>query len=171
MQDTIHDDAVKVYEIGYLLVSSVPKERIETVVSNLKSVLSKVGATIIAEENPELIPLAYTMTKKIGTVNHRFDEAYFGWVKFELGAEKIEEVKKAFDLNPEMLRFLLITTVRENTFLGKKALVVPGVTTVEVGTEAVVDTIATEPLPLEVKPAGATLEEMDKSIDEMVKGA
>jgi ribosomal protein S6 len=171
MQDTIHDDAMKVYEIGYLLVSSVPKEKLETVVSNLKSILSNKGAEIIAEENPELISLSYTMTKKIGTVNHRFDEAYFGWVKFELSAKNIEEVKKAFDLNPEMLRFLLIITVRDDTFLGKKAPVANVTTTVEVGTEAVVDTIATESLPLETKPAGATLEEMDKSIDEMVKGA
>jgi hypothetical protein len=50
----------------------------------LKNVLSKKGASIIGEEAPELIPLSYTMIKKIGTTNHRFDQAFFGWVKFEL---------------------------------------------------------------------------------------
>jgi hypothetical protein len=35
------------------------------------------------------------MIKKIGTTNHRFDQAFFGWVKFELLAKDIEEVKKS----------------------------------------------------------------------------
>lgn len=171
MQETIHDDAQKVYEIGYLLVSSVPKEKVANVVAELKNVLSKKSASVIAEEAPELIPLAYTMIKKIGTVNHRFDEAYFGWIKFELGAGDIEEVKKTLDLKPEMLRFLLITTIRENTYLGKKALVVPGMPiATEVAQEVTAEVLGTEPLPLDVKPA-ASVEDMDKSIDEMVKGA
>lgn len=157
------DDMKKVYEIGYLLVSSIPREKVADVATNLKNVLSKKNAEIIAEEAPELIPLAYTMIKKIGTANHRFDQAFFGWVKFELSTAEIEEVKKTFDQNPDVLRYLLVTTVRENTYLGKKAPVIAQSEVIGEGVPADVAEI--------VEDKGATIEEMDKSIDEMVKEA
>ncbi len=163
MQDTQRDDVKTVYEIGYHLLSSIPKEKVADVAAKLKEVLSKKGAEIIAEEAPELIPLSYTMIKKIGTVNHRFDQAFFGWVKFELAAKDIEEVKKTFDLDLNVLRYLLVTTIRENTYLGKKAPVIPGKI---VEAEGVPVETAAAP---EDKPA--SVEEMDKSIDEMVKEA
>src|SRR3982751_3608190 len=105
MQENMKDDMKKVYEIGYLLVSSIPREKVADAAASLKNVLSKKNAEIIAEEAPELIPLAYTMIKKIGTANHRFDQAFFGWVKFELSTAAIEEVKKTFDINPDVLRY------------------------------------------------------------------
>ncbi len=166
------NDAQKVYEIGYLLIASVPGEKVESVTESIKNVLSKKGAVIIEEESAEIIPLSYTMVKKIGTANHRFDEGYFGWIKFELGSGDIEEVKKTLDLMPEMLRFLLITTVRESTYLGKKALVTEApVIAPDIDVESGEVPNITEPLPLDVKVPPASMEEMDKSIDEMVKGA
>ncbi len=159
------DGALKVYEIGYLLVSSVPTEKVADIATSLKDVLlkkpGKKAAEIISEETPELIELSYTMIKKIGTANQRFDRGYFGWIKFELSASEIEEVKKTFEMHPDMLRILLIITVKENTFLGKKA---PESATV----------VATETLPIPgiVSPViPASIEDMDKSIDEMVKEA
>lgn len=167
MTDTNRDESKKVYEIGYTLVSSIPAEKVTDVVASMKDVLSKKGAEIIAEEAPELITLAYTMIKKIGTSNQRFDEGYFGWVKFELGAGDIEEVKKTLDLNEHMLRYLLITTVRENTYLGKKA---PAAPTLAIAPEIAPEAVEAAPADAE-KAAPASTEEMDKSIDEMVKGA
>ena len=78
---------------------------------------------MLAEESPILRELSYIMVKKIGTQNKNFDQGYFGWFKFELASLEIEEVKKAFELNPDMLRMLLITTIKENTYLGKKTLI------------------------------------------------
>jgi ribosomal protein S6 len=172
MSDLNRDDATKVYEIGYLVVSSVPKEKVDGIVDSLKNALTKKGAAIIGEEAPELIDLAYTMIKKIGTSNQRFDQGYFGWVKFELAAREIEEIKKSLDLNPDILRHLIITTVKENTYLGKRS---PGAQTLV----AEVPESPAEPAPevagtdqgADEKAAPASLEEMDKSIDEMVKGA
>lgn len=169
MQDTQKDDVKKVYEIGYLLISSIPREKVADVAASLKGVLSKKGAEIIAEEAAELIPLSYTMVKKIGTIHHRFDQAFFGWVKFELSTQEIEEVKKTLDIHPDVLRYLLITTVRENTYLGKKAPVAPGLIVGSADGVPAEAAIVTEALPLGEKPA--SIEEMDKSIDEMVKGA
>jgi ribosomal protein S6 len=121
MDKNIKEDRQQVYEIGYLLVSSIPEEKVVGEVEALKAILSKKGAEFIGEEAPELRTLAYTMVKKIGPTNHRFDKGYFGWFKFELPAKEIESVKKTFDLNPNMLRMLVINTIKENTYLGKKS--------------------------------------------------
>jgi ribosomal protein S6 len=163
------DSISNVYEIGYHLISSVPAEKVEGVVASLKAILSGKGAIMIAEETAELVDLAYTMTKKIGTAHQRFDQAYFGWMKFELAVSEIESVKKAFEMNPDMLRMLVIITIKENTFLGKKAPVVEGSL---ISTEAIVGTENQQIPGLEgAAPVPATVEDMDKSIDEMVKGA
>lgn len=157
------EEKMQVYEIGYMLVSSIPEEKVASEVATLKEILSKKGADFIGEEAPELRTLAYTMVKKIGPTNHRFDKGYFGWFKFELPAKEIEGIKKAFEENPNMLRMLLITTIRENTYLGKKSPVpmseVPTDVPVEPGVE------------LAGEPVVASVEDMDKSIDAMVKEA
>jgi ribosomal protein S6 len=168
MEETIKDGAKKVYEIGYLLVSSVPPEKVGDVVTTLKDVLSKKKAEIIAEEAPELMTLAYTMTKKIGTVHHRFDQAYFGWVKIEVSGSEIEEIKKAFEMHADMLRMLVMSTIRENTYLGKKAIAAP--TLVNSLNQPEGEIAGTE-IPSEDAKVAKASGEIDKSIDEMVKEA
>ncbi len=171
--DSNKGEGKKVYEIGYLLVSSVPPEKVTDILSTLKGILSKGEAVTISLEAPELMSLAYTMIKKIGTVNHRFDQAYFGWIKFEVSGNKIEDIKKAFEMHPDMLRMLLITTIRENTYLGKKAIAAPILANVMntaevVGTDQAVSTV---PLEVKLETKSRAVEDMDKSIDEMVKEA
>lgn len=165
-ESLLKEDGSQVYEIGYLLVSSIPEEKVASEVAALKEILSKKGAEFIGEEAPELRTLAYTMVKKIGASNQKFDQGYFGWFKFTLLKKNIESVKKAFEENSSMLRTLVITTVKVNTYLGKKSpvatLIKPEEAPAEVSAEA----------PAEVKIENpATVEEMDKSIDEMVKEA
>ncbi|MEK7213669.1 MAG: 30S ribosomal protein S6 [Patescibacteria group bacterium] len=171
MQDkALKEEKTQVYEIGYLLVSSIPAEKVTSEVSILRETLSKKGAEFIAEEAPELRTLAYTMVKKIGPANHKFDQGYFGWFKFELAKSEIESIKKEFEKNPHVLRILIINTVREATYLGKKAaianIIKEEVPVAEIQPETVVDIPNIIPA---VTPA--SVEEMDKSIDKMVKGA
>lgn len=158
------EDRSQVYEIGYLLVSSIPEEKVANEVDSLKEILSKKGAEFISEEAPELRTLAYTMIKKIGPSNHRFDKGYFGWFKFELSAKEIEGIKKTFEANVNMLRMLVISTIKENTYLGKKSPVpMP-----EVPVEAPVDSVESG---LDPVATSAVVDDMDKSIDAMVKEA
>lgn len=166
MDKNIKEDRSQVYEIGYLLVSSIPEEKVASETASLKEILSKKGAEFIGEEAPELRTLAYTMVKKIGTSNHRFDQGYFGWFKFELAVKEIESVKKTFEENQHMLRMLIITTVRENTYLGKKSPTASVIKADEAVPAGVTD-VAKDLAPV----TPATLEEMDKSIDAMVKEA
>ena len=110
------------------------------------------------------------MVKKIGSSNQRFDQGYFGWFKFELPAKEIESVKKTFEENPHMLRMLLITTIRENTYLGKKSPV-PTPEATESTAEVVEPVVAEATEETTVEPEKDSIKEMDKSIDDMVKEA
>lgn len=160
---TTHDE-MSVYEIGYLIASSIPEEKVPEEAEIVKKIITDAGATVIAEEAPHREHLAYTISKKtVAGGYEKYDIAYFGWVKFELGSDKIEAVKKTVELRPTTLRMLLISTVRENTYLGKRA-------------PAFAPAIATAPAMIsgaladdKKDVAPATIEEMDKSIDNMVK--
>ncbi len=160
MNDT-HDDRLAVYEIGYLIVSSVPEEKVAGEVEAIKKIIAKAGSTVIAEEAPYAQDLAYTMRKKMVSGGYeKYDSAYFGWIKFEVGSDKIEALKNSIEAHPSVLRMLLITTVKENTYLSKRAPAIVGAKVGDEGAEEIKDATAT------VSP-----EEIDKSIDAMVKEA
>jgi ribosomal protein S6 len=160
--DNINDDRLSVYEIGYLIVSSVPEEKVSGEADTIRKIITGAGSEIITEEAPYYQPLAYTMRKKmVSGVYEKYDAAYFGWIKFEVGSDKIEAIKNAIEIHPSILRMLLITTVRENTVLNKRVVSVDTLTQ-----KLSEDTVA------EVKETPvAVVEEMDKSIEAMVKEA
>ncbi len=145
MTRSIKTDDPKVYEIGYLLVSSLPEEKVSAKVDELKAYISAAKAEMISEEAPVKETLAYTMIKKIGAKNHRFTEGYFGWVKFAVMPDAINSVKEKLDADTDVLRFILMTVPRENTYLGKRSsavkeeVVAAPVEVVEVPVEVPVD--------------------------------
>ena len=151
-ENTIGNDGSKVYEIGYIIVPSVPEEKIQGHVDAFKALLAKHKAEIFADENPTLRPLAYRMQKKIGATNHKFDQGYFGWVKFELDKGSIDTIKLALDADEAILRHLLITTVAEDTYLGKLAALVKEEVVTEKAPEAIAEgEVAVEVVPEVVK--------------------
>lgn len=110
----------KIYEVGYLLAPTLSEEEVPTIVGNLKELVSSLKGEFISEEMPKMIPLAYTMLKVVQNVRSKFDDAYFGWVKFEMDSVGILELKKKLDLDPNIIRFLILKTVRENTLAQKR---------------------------------------------------
>ncbi len=110
----------QIYEVGYLLVPDLPEEEVAREYSALKDAIVKEGAELISDEMPKKIPLAYSIEKVLANARHKFSAAYFGWVKFAVDREKISELKKKFDDNPKLIRFLLLKTVKENTIASKR---------------------------------------------------
>ncbi|MES2088034.1 MAG: 30S ribosomal protein S6 [Patescibacteria group bacterium] len=105
----------RVYELGFHVVSSIPEEKLPAEVTIIKDVLTNNGAVVISEDFPKLKNLAYQMTKVVGAKHLKFNTAYFGWVKFEINPESIDVVKKAMEKNDNIVRFLIVKTVREST--------------------------------------------------------
>jgi ribosomal protein S6 len=143
---------VKVYEIGYLIVPSIPEEKVAGEVSAIKDILNKHKAEVIADELATLRPLAYTMIKKIGITNRRFDSAYFGWIKFEAAPVEVRLIEKEVKEVESILRLLLINTVREHTLLSIK---------LDLGS-------SDKNMPEGAPKVPASIEDMDKSIDKTV---
>lgn len=111
---------LKVYELGYLLVPTLGEEEAPAVYGNIKETISELGGQFIMDDMPKMIQLAYTMDRVIQNVRHKFDTAYFGWIKFEMSPEAVLEFKKKLDLDTNVLRMLITRTVRENTIAGKR---------------------------------------------------
>lgn len=118
--DTEIDKEVRVYEFSYLLVPGLAEEDVTAKVDSLKKLFTDNGATIIADEAPEYIGLAYTMIHKVNNKNERVNSAYFGWFKFSAETDILEKVKVAIDRDVQLVRYLLIKTVAENTMMPKK---------------------------------------------------
>jgi ribosomal protein S6 len=109
-----------IYEIGYLFVPTIPEDAILGKFSELKSYLEKKGATFIQEELPKMMTLAYEMNRTIANKKTWFSTAYFGFIKFEIEGSTIDLINKELSRNEDLIRFLIISTVRENTMIGKK---------------------------------------------------
>ncbi len=122
MEDTNEDVEInsRIYEVGYLLLPTIPEEGIPALYGNLKDLVVSLGGEIISDEMPKMITLAYTMSKVTQNVRSKFNSAFFGWVKFEINPEKVLELKKKLDLDPNFIRFLILKTVRENTIAAKR---------------------------------------------------
>jgi len=160
-KEIVKTEKATVYEVGFHIVPAVSPETLSTEVDAIKAVLDKNGATIISEEFPKLRNLAYMITKVIGPIRNKYDTAYFGWIKYEASSETAEEIKKAFDLNDKILRYLIIKTARENTLYGAKILP-------EEKKEEVRESIKEENKEEVKEVSGTSPEELDKSIDKLI---
>ncbi len=153
--ETNKDVRINVYELGYLLVSTIADENVAAEVHTLKGMIEKHNGTFISEDFPKLQPLAYTMIKAIGSKRHRHDKGYFGWLKYEIPTEAIVEIKQTLDKNENILRYLLIETVRENTMVTQKIVFKPSADAPKVeGEEGIKEPVSEE--------------ELDKTIDNLV---
>ena len=110
----------RVYELGYLLMPTIPEGDVNAVYGDLKESISSHSRGVIADEMPKLITLAYTMQKVSANVRNKFSTAYFGWIKFEMESDAVLELKKKLDLRPDVIRFLITKTVKENTIAAKR---------------------------------------------------
>lgn len=174
MTESISEDRASVYEISYLIAPSIPEEKVPAEADAVKKIISDAGSSVIVEEAPHRMRLAYEMRRKTVSGSYdKYNEAYFGWIKFEVGSNTIESIKKAVEIVPSVLRMLVITTVRENTYLGKRAMAVAA----EIGGRKAVaapverERLTEKPSATAKDAAPASIEEMDKSIDAMVKEA
>ncbi|MDB5194204.1 MAG: Ribosomal protein [Parcubacteria group bacterium] len=105
-----------VYEIGYLVLPSIPEESLPDVVSKITNTFEKAGGEKLDGEDPFLYELSYEISKQVGARKYVVHEAYLGWIKFELEASAIEAVKAELDKTEELLRFLLIKVPTEAGF-------------------------------------------------------
>lgn len=113
-----------VYEIGYLILPSIPEDKLSLITDAIRKVITKEGGTEIDAEAPFKEALAYTMSKTISASRYVLSDAYLGWIKFEVDRAKAPTIKAGVEKIEEILRFLLIKAPRETIFTLAKARVV-----------------------------------------------
>ncbi|MEN9390615.1 MAG: hypothetical protein RLZZ283_715 [Candidatus Parcubacteria bacterium] len=112
MMDVGDAERTGIYEIGYHLLSSLSDAEVTAAVKELTALLKDKGATFIGEKAPERIDLAYTIEKKIDGRLTGFNQAYFGWVAFEINSSELVSIKTYLDTTTHFLRYLLISTTK-----------------------------------------------------------
>jgi ribosomal protein S6 len=110
----------KVYELATHIISSLPEEEVAKAYADVKDLITKAGGSIISEEAPKLTELAYIMIKRAHGKNIRHSTAHFSWVKFEMDPTQIAGLHDAVEKDENVLRFIIIKTVKENTLQGNK---------------------------------------------------
>lgn len=112
----------RVYEVGYTLIPDIREEDLEKEREALLAHITKVGGEVIAEGNPELIRLGYKISKVVNNKRQHYGQAYFGWVKFRALPEKLEKLESLVEKQDDILRYLIIKTVEENTLYSENPL-------------------------------------------------
>ncbi len=110
----------RTYELGYLITPTTPEVEVSGEVDKLKAAITKIEGTILSEGETEFIDLAYTMEKNVASKKLKWNQAYFGWVKFDAAPDTLESLKKVLDGNLALIRYILVKTNVENTVVFKK---------------------------------------------------
>lgn len=105
----------RVYELGFLLSPTVNEGDLQEKRDALVAIITKAEGIVIDEGFPVLINLAYQIDVIIKNKKHQYDQGYFGWIKFDIAPHHVAQIHDACDTYPDIFRFLLIKTTRENT--------------------------------------------------------
>ncbi|MCH7598106.1 30S ribosomal protein S6 [Patescibacteria group bacterium] len=150
-----------IYEIGFHVVPTVDEGELSARVSLVKEAIKKEGGVLIMEESPKKISLAYSMSKMESGKRTMFDSAYFGWLKFEMDRDNIGNIKRVLDENNDILRFLIIKTVREDTRVPRRVVTAQKA-------EAAPKPKPTVKLTKKETPASVVDAEIDRTIEELI---
>lgn len=112
VEDADHAE-MRVYELGFHLDPELPFDEIKKTYHEIHKVISDAG-TVVAEGEPNKIPLAYTIFRSEQTGRRDFTHAYFCWIAYETdgaGHEKVLSVAKA---EKRVVRFIDLRTTKES---------------------------------------------------------
>ena len=106
-------DERPVYEVGFHVVPDVAEGKVSEVVEKIRAQLQKGNAEIITEASPRKTSLAYTVERATTGKREKYNDAYFGFIKFATERENIPAIETLLRSTKEILRYLLIETTRE----------------------------------------------------------
>ncbi|MBI3631922.1 MAG: 30S ribosomal protein S6 [Candidatus Vogelbacteria bacterium] len=110
----MEDTTKKLYEVGYLLIPLIPEDRLADEVNVLRSYIETANGFIIGEDQPKMRRLAYTIKQRgMASKKIRFEDAYFGWIRFQASASDVLVINDALDKNDKVLRYILIKPVKD----------------------------------------------------------
>ena len=97
----------RVYELGFHIDPELPQEEVKKTYQALRALAS----SLVAEGEPQKIPLAYTISQKVqGGGRRDFDSAYFAWFAYEADGKEHEAIVEAAKAHSRLIRFIDLRT-------------------------------------------------------------
>ncbi len=103
---------VRVYELGFHLDPELPLEGVKKAYGAVRDITSSHG-TIVAEGEPVMVQLAYTISRQENAGRRDFNSAYFSWVAYEATAAAHDEVLAAVRGDKNIVRFIDLVTTKD----------------------------------------------------------
>jgi ribosomal protein S6 len=102
-----------VYEVGFHLVPTIAEDGVGAAVEKVRKLIGD-DAELISEGYPQKMSLAYVVERATQGKREKYIEAWFGWIKFAQMRNKIPQLEAALNDSRDVLRSLIIETVRED---------------------------------------------------------
>lgn len=112
VQDTDHAE-MRVYELGFHLDPELPIDEIKKTYQDIHKVISD-GGSVVAEGQPNKIPLAYTIFRSEQTGRRDFTNAYFCWIAYETDGAGHDKVLEAVKAQTRVVRFIDLRTTKDS---------------------------------------------------------
>ncbi len=106
------DSEPRVYELGFHLDPELPTEEVKKAYQTIRELIESKG-TLVAEGEPEKIPLAYTISRQEVSGRRDFDSAYFAWIVYAAVAENHAEVISTAGADKKIIRFIDLLTTKD----------------------------------------------------------
>ena len=113
-----------VYEVSFHIIPTVGENGVPVVLEKVRVLLGDpdgktsssngAGAEIISQTFPTKMTLAYRVERAQAGAREKYTESYFGFIKFATNRENIVAIEQGLRALHEVLRYLLIETVRED---------------------------------------------------------
>lgn len=149
-----------IYEVGFHLVPTIAEDGVGAAVQIVRKLIGD-DAEFISEGYPQKLQLSYQVERATQGKREKYNESWFGWIKFAQSKEKIPALEAALNASRDVLRSLIIETVREDILPPKARAAV--FTSDRLEGETIKKPQAPQEKPVEVSQA-----ELDKSIDALV---
>lgn len=100
----------RIYELGFHIDPELPQEEVRRTYQGLRERASR----IVAEGEPQKIPLAYTISKKVqGGGRRDFDTAFLSWFAYEATGSEHDAIIEAAKAEERIIRFIDLRTDTE----------------------------------------------------------
>ncbi len=147
-----------VYELGFHIVPTVGDDGVSAIVERVRAALG--DAELINEGAPRKMTLSYQVERSVSGKREKYTEAYFGFIKFATEREQLPGLQEKLRGIPEVLRYLVIETVREDIAMPRRAVF----SSDRLEGKTIEKPVAAKEVPVEVSE-----EELDKSLEALTE--
>lgn len=105
-------DELRVYELGFHIDPELPTEEVKKAYHTIRALVESKG-TIIAEGEPQMVQLAYTISRQETTGRRDFNSAYFSWIAYEVSASQHAEIIATVNADKHLVRFIDLVTTKD----------------------------------------------------------